>query len=259
SWAETQLDKAIVSEELVVGVDATKFGPVGLSVPRGSIVRASGPVTRRWLLAMTLAGRLPLLSGRAVVAGLPLGSSTGAISSRVAVASLDGMKEAGADLTPGANLTLRELVTERIRVSTNWFKSLSARRRANAWLSKVLSRLEAASVKLDPELAPGSMDPVARELAVACVALAEQPEIAMIDLGAGLGSRKDEAEFMLALESVIPTGTTAIIGTDSGWSPVLRDTAKVIDLDLNEVAPEVEIDGALNSELSLESAEGIKK
>lgn len=253
SWAESQLDKAIVSEGLVVGVDAAKFGPIELSVPRGSIVRASGPATRRWLLAMTLAGRLPLLSGRAVVAGLPLGSSMAPISSRVAVASLDGMKDAGADLS------LRELVTERVRVSGNWFKSLSARRQAAAWLSRFVAKVETASVRLDPDESLGSLDPVAREIAVACVALAERPEIAMVDLGVGLSNREQEAQFMLALESIIPAGTTAIIGTDSEWSNGSTVERDVLDLDLNEIAPQMEVDGVLSAQLGIESPGGIEK
>ncbi|MBX3104613.1 MAG: MMPL family transporter [Cryobacterium sp.] len=227
-WSESKAGYAIVLENVVAGVDEARIGPFNLSIRSGSLVRVSGKVFSRWLLAITIAGRLPLIEGRAVVAGRTLPSSMRAVRKKVAIASLQGFE------TESLEMNLLELVTERIRLTRNGIQSIGAKAQANAWLTRIRVGLKEFGIELDIEAGISSMDPLNKAVAIACVALSERPEIVMVDLGDGVADESQEARLLSALNQISPAGTTVILGAEQPWLSKTTLERKVVDIELSE-------------------------
>jgi RND superfamily putative drug exporter len=236
-WAGGQTQAAISSEYLVAGDGDRSVGPVSLSIPAGAVAIASGDPLDRRLLAATLAGRLPLLSGRAQVAGHPLPSEAARVGRVVALADVGGVDPADATVTVG------ELLAERLEMTQPWHRMFRSARAAQQVLGRVdsvlaeVSRRETVSVRASSTLL--ELPQLERAVALAGIALAEGTPVVMLDQLDPFASEHDESVFVAAIGRLAPPTTTVILGTPlPARAAVDRqpDGRTVVEIDLYSVS-----------------------
>lgn len=225
-WASKQHRDGVTTDQLIVGVgtgpsqgeghDASSPAPISVSVPRGGVLLVSGAPAYRRLFAATIAGRLAMVSGQAQVAGHPLDSEREQVARRVAMITVSGADRAVSDPTIG------ELLTERLSLTLPWYRAWRSRREAVLWLRRVGDIL---GEPIEPSTHVQHLPRHARAVALACVALAEQPRVVMIDLS-GVATIEAELDLFLShVGSLAPDGTTIVItGAFSTESPTQRPT-----------------------------------
>lgn len=177
AWADASAERAAVGAAGLVAGDARfEVGPLDLEVPPGGVLVALGSAAERRVFAATLAGRLEPSRGRMHVLGHPLPGDAGDVRRRVAVAALDATPERGDELV------LAELLRERlVRVGEEATDTAVSALLGDVEL--VLRRLGAPETRVPGETLVTTLDPVARALATAQLALAERPLVLVADLG----------------------------------------------------------------------------
>ncbi len=237
-WAKAEGDVALSAEYLVAGSAEHEVGPLSVSIPRGSVVVASGEPIDRRLIAATLSGRLDPISGRAQVGGHPLPSEAARVRGLVALADVGGAQRVEHTVTVG------ELLIERLEMTLPWYRALAARRSAQRWLDRVNSVLaelgrDATLVQLSSTLV--ELPQVERAVALSAVALAERTPVVMLDQLDPFAGAEDDADFVTAVCRLAPATTTVVIGTPvparaSGLTTV--GERPVIDIDLYSLSQE---------------------
>lgn len=203
-WVQGQREAAISAELLVVGSGERTVGPLSFTIPAGSVVLASGEALDRRLVAATLAGRLQPVSGRAQVAGHPLPSESARVARLVAMAELGGLERVETDLTLG------ELVEERLRLTQPWYRSFTVGHRARQWVQRIAHE---TGCTLTGQTTLNPLSPCERAVALAAVALAEGTPVVMLDLADTFAVEQDEARFLSAVSRLAPQTTTVVVGT----------------------------------------------
>lgn len=210
-WASTEGDVALSAEHLVAGSAEHRVGPLSISVPRGSIVVASGETVDRRLVAATLSGRLDPVSGRAQVGGHPVPSEAARVRSLVAIADVGSVPRAASVVRVG------DLLVERLELTMPWYRALGARRRAsqvldraNAVMADVIGR-DAVPLRIDTALV--GLPQLERAVALAVVALAERTPVVMLDQLDPFADEAHELMFMHIVSRLAPNATTIVIGT----------------------------------------------
>ncbi|QEO08561.1 MMPL family transporter [Protaetiibacter larvae] len=238
AWAESRVaaGEAISLDGLVGGIGDARVGPASGAVPRGAIALVGGEASRRRLLAATVAGRLPALSGRAQIAGRPLPSEAGRVSRMVSFAEFGGAARE-------SELPLGELLTERLRLTGRWYRAFTARRRARSWVARIHDVLGAAgsAVPIGWNTPTSSLPPVERAVALLGLALSERTPVVVIDSVDPLPGRDHGAAFLAAADHLAPASTTVIVGAavaDQLDAPALtRPVIHYRPADLVEGAP----------------------
>jgi RND superfamily putative drug exporter len=238
-WAQSEGAVALSTQYLVVGSRERAVGPLTISIPRGSVVIASGNTADRRLLAATLGGRLDPLSGRAQVGGFPIPSESARVRSLVALADVGGVQRSQATVTVG------ELLVERLELTQPWYRVFTTHRHAVRWLGRVNSVLAHSSARELTTVTPSStllgLPQLERAVALAAVALAERTPIVMLDQIDSFASPDDEAVFIAAVRHLAPASTTIIIGTPEPARLRRGESAEAppfIEIDLYSVSQE---------------------
>jgi RND superfamily putative drug exporter len=171
-WAETQGDAVIVAEALALsGSDAR----LDLVASPGARVDLVGDAATRRLVGATLAGYLPALSGRAVVADAVLPSEAGRASRRVTLVDVSGDRIA-------PSVTIGALVSERMALAAGYPRTPQ---RARRWLNRLAATVEALGVEAqaigDPESGVVALDARRRALVLAAVATLDGTAVIVLD------------------------------------------------------------------------------
>lgn len=186
AWAGGQGDAVLVADRLEIdGADAV----LTLRAHAGDRVALVGDPASRRLAAATLAGYLPALGGRALVAGAVLPAEAGRASRRVSLVDLGGDRIA-------ASTTAGELVAERLALAP---RSASRGRGGTArsavrWLERLhtLAERQGATPGLTGPDPIGPGDPVAalpvpaRALLLAAVATIDGTPVVVLDAPDGV-------------------------------------------------------------------------
>lgn len=209
-WAKGQT-AALSAEYLVVGPAEAPVGPLSLAVPPGALVVASGDAASRRLVAVTLAGRLDPVSGRAQVMGHPLPSEAARVRTLVALANVGGSERSETSVTVGA------LLRERLETTQPWYRFVTTGRRAAGWIDRVNSTLAQVTGRELTPVRSGSvlmeLPQLERAVALAAVALSERTPVVMLDQLDSFASSEDEGAFLAALHLLAPATTTVVVGT----------------------------------------------
>jgi RND superfamily putative drug exporter len=236
-WATEQGDSLVSAEYLVAGDGNHSVGPISLVIPAGAIAIASGDPLDRRLLAATLAGRIPAMSGRAQVGGHPLPSEASRVSRLVALADIGGVDPADATVTVG------ELLDERLEMTQPWYRVFRSRGASQRWLGRVNSTLSSVSTRETVVVRASStlveLPQLERALALAVIALAERTPVVMLDQLDSFASEDDEAAFLAAIRQLAPATTTVVLGTPSPARSAIRgddDSRTLIEIDLYSVS-----------------------
>nr|WP_241732104.1 MMPL family transporter [Galbitalea soli] len=209
-WARGQGQDALTADALVVGSAAHAVGPLSLRVPAGSLLIASGSSVDRVLFAATLAGRLDPVAGRAQVGGHPLPSESARVSRLVALEDVGGSDRSE------VNVTIGELLEERIRLTQPWWRGFAAARRARGWIDRantVLAMLAPGEPSISAHSTIHELPLLTRAVALSTVALAEHTPVAMLDLLDAFADEAEEAIFLAAIDTLAPAHTTVVVGT----------------------------------------------
>jgi RND superfamily putative drug exporter len=214
-WANGVGSDALTADALVVGTPTHPVGPVSFSIAPGSLVLVSGQARDRALLSATLAGRLDPVSGRAQVLGSPLPSEAKRVARRAALVDVSAVERGDARAVIG------DLLEERIRLTTPWYRGLSARAGAQDWVDRinvVLVELAAAHPGRTPVSVQAAsrvedLPQLERAVALSAVALAEGTPVVVLDQLDAFAEAADESAFLLALDGLAGTRTTIVFGT----------------------------------------------
>ncbi|TPW74068.1 MMPL family transporter [Schumannella soli] len=195
--------------------------PVSLTVPRGGIAVVAGEDARRRLLAATVAGRVPAVAGRALVAGRTLPTEAADVARRVALGDL-----AAARLE--ADATVGELIGDRIALAPRRRGAGSVRRRT----ADAIARLGAAGTTVRDADRLSGLDPEQRADVLAAAALAEGTPIVLLDVG-DLDADAATRVALVAAALAEPE-TTLVLGVRPGIRLALlgRTARPVTELDL---------------------------
>lgn len=205
AWTAEQTD-AITADDVVFGLEAAPIGPLSLSVPAGSLVRLTGTAGHRRVVAATLAGRLDPVSGRLQVLGYPLPSDRQQAMRRVALADI------GEHL--GTEITVGELLAERLRLTLPWYRTVSVSSLRADWISSINQAMGAGQPV--SAATPISVLPAnGRATVLVAAALTEHPGVVFVDLGDGLTEPFRGRDLVTVLAALAPPTTTLMLGAAS--------------------------------------------
>lgn len=182
---------ALEAEDLVLRAgQRTIFEGVSLHVAAGSLaVLAGASGTGKSALALALAGRLPVTSGRMTVLGLALPRSAGAVRRRVGFTG-------NATVVPlDETLTVKHHVAEALTLAGPWWKHSASRHRVDRTITAANDLLTALGDTLgdDPAVKPLAQarlhrtelvryaSPVARFMLSLVLALVSGPDLLVVD------------------------------------------------------------------------------
>ncbi|MFT4030635.1 MAG: MMPL family transporter [Protaetiibacter sp.] len=209
AWAEARVAEgdAITLEALTGGVGETRVGPYDGRVSAGSIALVGGDAARRRMLAATVAGRLPAVSGRAQLAGRPLPSEAAQVARRVSFAEFGGAARDG-------ELPLGELLAERLRLTGRWYRGVTARRRAHAWVARIhdVTGVTGAATPIGWNTTLASLPPLERAIATLGIALSERTPVVVLDSVDPLPGDDAGAAFLTAVDALTPAAVTVVVG-----------------------------------------------
>ncbi len=203
-WAREQ-SAAVSTDSLLVGAAEHPVGPLSVSIPGGALVLASGDLADRRLVAATLAGRLEPVAGRAQLAGHPLPSEAGKVARLVAMAELGGFERSDIQVTLG------ELLTERLQLTQPWYRAFFVQRRVHRLVDRLREAMPGAD--FSEYSRPQQLPQLERAVSLALVAIAERTPVVMLDQLDPFGSSADECTFVTAICALADRGTTIVLGT----------------------------------------------
>ncbi|MDJ1372620.1 MMPL family transporter [Gulosibacter molinativorax] len=210
AWAREH-HAAIALEDLRVGDG--KYTSVTCDVPEGGILAIRGGMTGRRLLEATLAGRIDPFDGRAQILGHTVPGDGGGLVSQVSLCNLDGMTDRARALTLGQLIGRHGAygrVTARAEIS-------------DAEVRVVLDELNAAlraaghegglraTTRLD------ALDPLARSVALAGIAVVEIPKLLVLDFGSvavGEPGARLVTTVVRAVSRLVNRDVTLAVGVD---------------------------------------------
>ena len=224
---QISLDRLVVAGG--TGTSAPVVGPISLSITSGSIVLVEGDPAARRLVAATVAGRLEPRDGRAQVGGHPLPSDAGRVARLVALADLSGPSRAEVEVTLG------DLLEERVRLSSAWYLAPIAARRARSRAVRVGGALEGlgrATVPMDASTHVERLPQLERAVAMAAVALSERTPVVLLDALDAFSDPEDARAFLVALDRLAPATTTVVVGMPGlqRVAPVAPARIRALDL-----------------------------
>jgi putative drug exporter of the RND superfamily len=251
AWAHEQQGIAITADALVAGAepgfDGPRVGPISFAIPTGAVLLASGPAAERRMLAATLAGRLALVDGRAQVAGYPMPSERERVARRVAMIDVGGMETSNSERHSGNGAwrdpSWYELVVERLHVTLPWYRAWTARRVATDWLRRVTDTFTVGDAQavdgatpINPHVGIRSLPRLERAVALASVALAESPVVAMFDLPETFTDETERKVFLDAVAKLADPDTTIVVGSSEPFSATVLEGRIVMHLDADRDA-----------------------
>ena len=239
AWAAEQTD-AITADEVVFGLETAPIGPLSLSIPAGSLVRLTGTAGHRRVVAATLAGRLDPVSGRLQVLGYPLPSDRQQALRRVALADIGEHRD--------TEITVGELLAERLRLTLPWYRTASVAVRRADWISSI-NRALGTGQPVSAATTISALPAPARATVLVAAALAERPGVVFVDLGEGLPEPFLGRDLATVLAMLAPPTTTLVLG-------VAR-----FDIDGPEAAhdrpwQQIDLDAPVDDDLMMDSLDG---
>jgi RND superfamily putative drug exporter len=117
---------------------------------------------------------------------------------------------------PEVEVTVGELLRERLELTLPWYRSLFVGRELRRWLDAINTAAATAAgyplVRVTAASTLDSLPQFERAVALAAVALCERSPIAMLDQLDAFQER-DELAFLAAVDALAPARTTVVIGT----------------------------------------------
>jgi RND superfamily putative drug exporter len=234
AWARGQGAAAISADSLLLGTAEHPVGPLSLSVPGGALVLVRGELSDRRLAAATLAGRLDPVSGLAQLGGHPLPSDAGKVARLVAMAELGGFERSDTQVTLG------ELLTERLQLTQPWYRAFFVQRRVRRLVDALAAAMPEAG--FSEYSRPQQLQQPQRAVALALVAIAERTPVVMLDQLDQFASAADESAFITAICALADRDTTIVLGTPA---PLRADAATggrpVLPVDLHSLSSSREV------------------
>ena len=221
-WARAQGNAAVSAEYVVAGSSEHSVGPLSIVVPQGVLVIASGDALDRRLVAATLSGRIDAVSGRVQVGGHPLPSEAATVRTLVSLADVGG---SGRTET---NVTIGELLTERLELTSPWYRMFATRRVAARWLTKINDVLGEGATRVELSSTLVGLPQLERAIALSAIALAENTPVVMLDQLDSFADSSDESAFVCAVSALAAATTTVIIGTPVPARAVLPDIGRPV-------------------------------
>ena len=258
-WTATQNGAALSSEQLVAGVVragtvTNAIGPIELDVQPGAILLGSGDLTSRRILAATIAGRLDPISGLLQVAGHPLPSESSKVAQLVAMADVGGLEREETEVTLG------QLLTERLRLTQGQHRGASRRQRVHRLVDRintVLVELAPGAVQVTVNSTMQQLPQRERAIALAAVALAEQSPVVILDLLDSFAQPDEESVFIGAVCRLAPESTTLLVFTPNevGFESLRQCGDRVVSLlDLTVLERPSNVNSPSDSAVSNDSA-----
>lgn len=258
-WTATQNGAALSSEQLVAGVVragtvTNAIGPIELDVQPGAILLGSGDLTSRRILAATIAGRLDPISGLLQVAGHPLPSESSKVAQLVAMADVGGLEREETEVTLG------QLLTERLRLIQGQHRGASRRQRVHRLVDRintVLVELAPGAVQVTVNSTMQQLPQRERAIALAAVALAEQSPVVILDLLDSFAQPDEESVFIGAVCRLAPESTTLLVFTPNevGFESLRQCGDRVVSLlDLTVLERPSNVNSPSDSAVSNDSA-----
>jgi RND superfamily putative drug exporter len=130
------------------------------------------------------------------------------VSRLVALAEVAGLDRAESEITLG------EILTERLRITQPWYRALFVRRRAVRWIDGANSALAAvgSDIRLHEETRLQQLPMLERAVALAMVAIAERTPVIMLDQLDPFSDDADDGAFVAAVCSLADRETTIVLG-----------------------------------------------
>lgn len=217
-WMRDQ-PNGIAIDGLVAGAESTTTRPVTGGIERGGVLLVGGQLAERRLLAATLAGRIAPVSGHAHAHGHLTPGDESALMRRVAVVDASTLDSRSAELTVGA------LLEERLRLgrgAAGGSVPPALIEQGIAEISAAAARLRDGSPRVQADTSLGELRPASRGVALARIALAEGPEVLILDLGPGAEpevTTRLAASLLREASALAAPETTIVLGLPSGLDP----------------------------------------
>ena len=204
-WAEGRKGAAVTADRLLAVGAAL---PLNLEIPAGGVGVVVGDTVERRTVLATMAGRLPLVSGRAQIAGVPLPTDASAVARRVALV----------DAAPSGGIDVGTLLRERLSLA----RGFSVRRPSvDGLLDRVNRGLGAEGIAFVRDTDEPQSLIVEQRVAVAlALGVASGASIVALDLGEVEG-RHLECVLRIA-NAVLPPSATGIFGASTTPYPEAR-------------------------------------
>jgi len=138
-----------------------------------------------------------------------LPSDAGRVTRLVALADLSGPGRAEIEVSLG------ELLEERLRLSSPWYLAPIAGRRARSRAGRVSGALQGLgrpTVPVDVATHVERLPQLERAVAMAAVALGERTPVVLLDALDSFSDPLDARAFLLALDRLAPATTTVVVG-----------------------------------------------
>lgn len=223
NWAQGDA-AAVALDRLEAGDERMPVPAASGSAPAGGVLLLAGTPLERRILAATIAGRLPARGGRLRVGDLVVPGDGPAILRRVALAELGAADDRTVGLALGELLRLRGRLGSGARTPDD--RQVDD---AIAGLRETLGRLGVPAPALSAATPLDRLDPLGRALALGLAALAEGPEVLIVELGGAVpeaGGQDLAARLVDGLAELAPAETTLIVaGTDPALAALGADGA----------------------------------
>jgi len=207
---------AVSAEGLVV---SGARSPLDFSAPGGAIVLIEGPDEPRRSALATLAGREPIVAGRAQVARLPLPSDAATVSRRVSVVDAGSADDLGEDV--------HTLIMERLALATPWFAVARRRSMERGLLERAARALHAEGLpRIEGHERVDELHRDSRIALAAVLAVAESAPVIALDLAEWSGPSLTRG--LRLLDAILPTTVTALVGTANPASAPLSSGRPVV-------------------------------
>jgi RND superfamily putative drug exporter len=128
----------------------------------------------------------------------------------VALCDVGALENADGDLTVG------EVLAERMELSGPWWRPGASRRQVDAWVARTASALDAHEVRgpaLAADVSLTSLNSAQRAAVLVAAALAERAGVVFIDLGDRIPDGSALTTFVNVIETLAPSSTTVVLGS----------------------------------------------
>nr|WP_244960789.1 MMPL family transporter [Pseudoclavibacter chungangensis] len=225
-WAQGSSERAALAlDELVVGDEQHRIGPVSGEISRGGVLFLVGPEPARRVVAATIQARLAPVSGRLQVLGHTVPGDESSVRGLVAIADLSDLEDRDFELSLG------DLVREHERAARSMWSlpaSDAAVRARVARIRAAVTTAGGAADRVTTTTAVGTLDPVARAVVLAGLALAEGPDLLVVDanhLAELPASGELVGRIARAIAELAPDATTIVVGVPPGLDLAAVDAA----------------------------------
>ncbi len=254
AWAKQQ-NSAVTAQNAYIGLPGQAMGPLSFAIGVGAVVTVQADAASRRVFAATLAGRLDPVAGKLQILGSPLPSERTRALRRV------GMIDVGAGQRHDLDRTVGELLTERLELSTPWYRFGARSGAHQMWIDRINSALRATDTvhrPIEDGTSISSLSALGRATVLAASVLSEKPEVLIVDLGDALPLDSRGRNIAQVLAALAPASTTIVLtagdAVHAASRALLGGARPAVALALPQPAPYDGV-GEARAELDTESHE----